>query len=73
MKKLTKAWLYAAGIRSLRTMAQTALGMFTVGAAMKDINWSNIISVSVVAGIYSILTSLSTNLPEISETKEDSK
>ncbi len=64
MKKLTLEWFYAAVVRAIRTVAQTALGMFTVGAAMNEINWQYVISVSVVAGIYSILTSVATGLPE---------
>lgn len=64
-KKLNVEWLYAAFIRALRTMAQTALGMFTVGAALSEINWIHILSVSGVALIYSMLTSLATNLPEV--------
>jgi len=63
--RLSLAWLYAALIRAIRTVAQTALGMFTVGAAMNEVNWKYVISVALVAGIYSILTSLATNLPEL--------
>lgn len=69
--KLTLLWLYAALIRAIRTVAQTALGMFTVGAALNEINWQYVVSVSLVAGIYSILTSLATDLPEV--TLEDQK
>jgi len=63
-KKITIEWLYAAGIRAIKTIAQTALGMFTVGAAFGAINWTYIISVSTVAGIYSMLTSI-VGLPEV--------
>ena len=66
MKKLTLAWLQAAGTRAFKTIAQTAIGMITVGAAMTDINWVNIASVALVAGILSLLTSVATNLPELS-------
>lgn len=66
VKKIDINWLYAAFIRAIRTVAQTALGMFTVGAAMDEVQWKYIISVAVVAGIYSILTSVATGLPEIS-------
>lgn len=64
MKKLTKAWLIAAITRALRTMAQVALGMITVGAAMNATDWRYVGSVSLVSGIYSILTSVATGLPE---------
>ena len=66
MKNLNFVWLHAAAIRAIRTMAQTALGMFTIGAAINEINWLHILSVSAVAAVYSLLTSLSTSLPELS-------
>jgi hypothetical protein len=65
MKKLTLEWLCAAGIRALKTMAQTALGMFTVGAALNEVNWVYVASVATVSGVYSLLTSVATNLPEV--------
>ena len=57
-------WCYAAGLRAIKTVAQTALGMFTVGVAFDMIDWKYVVSVSVVSGIYSILTSLA-GLPEV--------
>lgn len=60
-------WLQAASIRALRTVAQTALGMFSVGMAMDQINWIQVASVAVVSGIYSMLTSIATTLPELDE------
>lgn len=60
----TKEWLYAAGIRALRTVAQTAVGMITVGMAVSEIQWGYVASVSVVAGVYSLLTSVA-GLPEV--------
>lgn len=65
----TKEWLIAAGVRALRTFAQTALSMVTVGQAFIDVNWANVLSVSGVACILSILTSLA-GLPEVEDTKE---
>ena len=59
-----KKWLKAAGIRALKTMSQTAVSMLTVGQAVLDVNWVNVLSVSVVAGIVSMLTSLA-GLPEV--------
>lgn len=64
--KLTIDWLVAAAVRALKTVAQTALGMFTVGAALDEVNWKYVASVSLVAGIYSMLTSIATTLPEVS-------
>lgn len=63
--KMSLEWLLAAGIRALRTVAQTALGMFTVGVAISDVDWKYVISVSAVSGIFSLLTSLATSLPEV--------
>ena len=60
----TKEWAKAAAIRAVKTFAQTAVSMLTVGQAMLDINWVHIISVSAVAGIISILTSIA-GLPEV--------
>lgn len=64
-KKLTLEWLRAALIRAAKTIAQTALGMLTVGAAFEDIQWIRVVSVALVAGVISILTSIATNLPEV--------
>lgn len=60
----TKKWFYAAFIRSLKTMAQTAVSMLTVGQAFLDVNWVSVISVSATAGIISVLTSIA-GLPEV--------
>ncbi len=57
-------WAKAAGIRAIKTVAQTALGMITVGAAFEDVNWLFVLSVSAVAGIYSLLTSI-VGIPEV--------
>ena len=57
-------WAKAAGIRELKTIAQTALGMIAIGAALQDVNWLYVGSVSLTAGILSILTSLA-GLPEV--------
>ena len=67
---MSKAWFKAAGIRALKTVCQTAAGMVTVGAALSEINWLYVCSVSVTAGILSILTSLA-GLPEVKEGEAD--
>ena len=61
---MSKKWLKAAWIRSVKTMAQTAVSMLTVGQAVLDVNWVNVISVSAVAGVISMLTSVA-GLPEV--------
>lgn len=70
MNKLTKDYILAALVRAVRTMAQTALGMITIGAALSDIDWLKVLSVALVSGIYSILTSLATTLPEVGDDGE---
>lgn len=60
-----KDFLKAAGIRALRTVAQTALSLIGVGTFISDINWVQVLSASLLAGIISILTSIVTGLPEV--------
>lgn len=59
-----KKWFKAAGIRAIKTVAQTMLGYITVGLAINQIDWLTAGSVALVAGIYSLLTSLA-GLPEL--------
>ena len=61
---MNKKWFKAAGIRAVKTMAQTAVSMLTVGQAVLDVNWVNVLSVSAVAGVISMLTSVA-GLPEV--------
>ena len=61
---MSKKGFKAAGIRSVKTMAQTAVSMLTVGQAVLDVNWVNVLSVSAVAGVISMLTSIA-GLPEV--------
>lgn len=63
---MVKKWFKAAGIRAVKTMAQTALSLISVGAVMSDIDWMVVGSASLVAGIYSMLTSVA-GLPELKE------
>ena len=60
-----KEWFKAALIRAIRTFAQTAVSMIAVGAAFSEIDWLRVLSVSGVAFVLSILTSLATGLPEV--------
>lgn len=61
----SKDFWKASLIRAIKTIAQTALSMLTVGQAVLDVDWLNVISVSAVAGLISILTSIATGLPEV--------
>lgn len=67
MKKVfTKEWFIAAGIRAVRTIAQTAIATIGTSAVMGDVNWKMVLSASVLAGILSLLTSVA-GLPEVPE------
>jgi hypothetical protein len=60
-----KKFLKAAGIRALRTVAQTALATIGTSAVLSDVNWWVVASASILAGILSLLTSVATGLPEV--------
>ena len=64
MKWNWKEWAIAALIRALRTFAQTFAGCIAVGAAVEEVQWLRALSVSGVAFVLSILTSLG-GLPEV--------
>ena len=66
MKRDWKKWAIAALIRAVKTFAQTAVSMIAVGAAFSEIDWLRVLSVSGVAFVLSILTSLA-GLPEVQE------
>lgn len=67
MKTNIKNWLKAAGIRAIKTVAQTAIATIGTSAAMGDVNWLVVGSASFLAGILSLLTSVA-GLPEVKET-----
>ena len=61
-----KAWAKAAGVRALKTVAQTAAATIATAATMGEVNWKMVLSASVLAGILSLLTSVA-GLPEVPE------
>lgn len=69
MKKVfSKEWWKAAGIRAIKTVAQTAIATIGTAAVMSQVNWLAVVSASCLSGILSLLTSLA-GLPEVDEQK----
>lgn len=64
--KNRKAWLKAAGVRALKTVAQTAVATIGTSAVLGDVNWIAVASASALSGVLSLLTSIA-GLPEIKE------
>lgn len=58
-----RKWLKAAGVRAVRTIAQAAIAGIGTAAALGQVDWKYVVSVSVMAGVISILTSIA-GLPE---------
>ena len=64
MSNKTKAWVKAAGVRAIKTVAQTAIATIGTSAALGDVNWIIVASTAALAGVLSLLTSLA-GLPEL--------
>lgn len=66
MSAKTKKWIKAAGIRAIKTVAQTAAATIGTATALGNVDWIMVASASALAGILSILTSVA-GLPEVKE------
>ena len=63
---MTKKWWKAAGIRAVKTIAQTAIATIGASVLLSEVNWLSVASASALAGILSLLTSVA-GLPELEE------
>lgn len=66
MKYDFKNWIKAAGVRAIKTIAQTAVATIGTSAVISEVNWVMVASASVLAGVLSLLTSVA-GLPELDE------
>lgn len=69
MKETGKKWWKAAGIRAMKTVAQTAIGCIGASAVLSDVNWAVVASAAVLSGVVSLLTSVA-GLPEVDPVAE---
>ena len=66
MSEKWKLWWKAAGVRAIKTMAQTAIATIGAAAVLSDVNWVMAVSAAVLAGVLSLLTSIA-GLPEVKQ------
>ena len=64
-----KEWFKVAGIRAIKTIAQTAIATIGTAAVLGDVNWVMVASAAALAGVLSLLTSVATGLPEVNNEK----
>ena len=70
MKRNWGTWFKAAGIRALKTIAQTAIATIGTSAVISEVNWLMVGSASLLAGILSLLTSVA-GIPEVPDEPDD--
>lgn len=67
---INKTWAKAAGIRALKTVAQTAVAMIPAAVTIGAVDWLTVVGTAALAGVVSILTSIA-GLPEVDEKEEN--
>ncbi|MFR4251196.1 MAG: holin [Christensenellales bacterium] len=68
MKTNFKLWMRAAGVRALKTCAQSAIAMIGTSVVLADVNWIMVVSATLLSGVLSLLTSVA-GLPEMKTTE----
>ena len=63
---MSRTWFKAAGVRALKTIAQTAVATIGTSAVLSSVDWKMVVSASILAGILSLLTSVA-GLPEVKQ------
>lgn len=66
MKDKFIKWIKAAGVRAIKTVAQTAVAMIPVGISIAEVGWAAVIGTAALAGVVSLLTSIA-GLPELKQ------
>lgn len=66
IKENTISWIKAAGIRALKTFAQTMIATIGTTAVIEEVNWAVVVSASILAAFLSVLTSIA-GLPEVED------
>ena len=66
MSEKWKLWWKAAGVRAVKTIAQTCIATIGASALLSDVNWITVLSTAVLAGVLSLLTSVA-GLPEVKQ------
>lgn len=64
-----KTWLKAAGIRALKTVAQSAIAMIGTSVVIDEVNWVMVVSAAALSGVLSLLTSIA-GLPEVKQVEQ---
>lgn len=70
MKNYWKEWFKAAGIRAVKTVAQTAVATIGTAVVIDEVNWISVVSASLLAGVLSLLTSIA-GIPEVEKAGDD--